>query len=170
MKTTLNLILLSGLMLAGGCTVGNNTEESYLNQFVKDGEPRRFQQIADAQAGTGAREDGMLHAWDFDGKDLSPMGREKLNDMVSADSLDTLVVHLDVKSDTFADRKSSVVAYLQDRGIANSHMSVIEGVNDSNLTPAAPGMAAYAKTDTSVEASGGSSNTSTASASAGAAK
>jgi len=160
MKMTLNLILLGGLMLAGGCTVGKNTEESYLNQFVKDGEPRRFQQVADAQAATGAREDGMLRAWDFDGKDLSPLGREKLNSIVAADSLEAITVHLDVKSDTFADRKASVVAYLQDKGIENSHMAVVEGVNEATRTPAQPGLTAYAKTDTASESSTSSSMTS----------
>ncbi len=148
MKISLNLILLGGLMLAGGCTVGNNTEESYLNQFVKDGEPRRVQNIYDAQAAVGAREDGMLRAWDFDGKDLSPLGREKLSSIVAADSFDTIKVYLDVKSDTFAGRKQSVVAFLQDKGVADSHMAVIEGVNERALTPAAAGINGYAKTDT----------------------
>ena len=165
MKISLNLILLGGLLLAGGCTVGNNTEESYLNQFVKDGEPRRFQTIADAQTATGAREDGMLHAWHFDGKDLSPLGREKLSSIVEADSLAPLTIHLDVKSDTFADRKQSVVAFLQDKGVANAHMVVIEGVNDDTLTPAKDGLTNYPKTDTAASSTSGEASSSTASAS-----
>lgn len=170
MKNFLNLIVLGGMILAGGCTVGQNTEESYMNQFVKEGEPRRVRQLADAQAATGAREDGMLHAWDFDGKDLSPLGREKLSSIVAADSLDTITVYLDVKPSTFADRKTSVVAFLQDKGVANGHMAVIEGVNEGTMTPAAAGIAAYAKTDTASDTSATSSSSSGGSSSAAASK
>ena len=157
MKTSLKMLALTAVLFAGGCATENVTEESYFNKFVPDDAPRRMHEISRAQTAVGDREDGTLYAWHFDGKDLSPLGREKLSYIVDADSNEPIVIHMDVKSETFAERKKSVVAYLQDQGVANSHMNVIEGVNDATLTPAAPGLAAYAKTDTSVEASSGSS-------------
>jgi len=169
MKTSLRFILLGGLLLAVGCKgpAQQDTDESYLSKFVPDGEPRRVQEIAAAQVASGAREDGMLYAWDFDGKDLSPLGREKLGEIADADSMEPLAIHLDVNPDTFADRKASVVAYLQDKGIATSHLAITQGVNESTYSPAAAGLAGYAKTDTAEQASAGSSaNSNTASASA----
>jgi len=160
MKTSLKMLALTTVLFAGGCATENVTEESYFNKFVPDDAPRRVQDLARTQTAVGDREDGTLYAWHFDGKDLSPLGREKLSYIVDADSNEPIVIHMDVKTETFAERKKSVVAFLQDQGVANSHMNVIEGVNDAKLYPAAPGLAAYAKTDTSVESSGGYNSTS----------
>ena len=163
MKTSLKLIILGGSLFAAGCaSAPHDTDESYFNKFVPDGEPRRATIMADAQAAQGAREDGMLHAWHFDGKDLSPLGREKLASIADADSVAPLTIHLDVKDDTFADRKKSVVAFLEDKGIADAHMVIVQGVNEDNLTPAVAGIATYAKTDTAGDAAGGGASSSTA--------
>ncbi len=172
MKNSLKLILLGGLLVATGCAQNHvhDTESSYFNEFVPDGTPRRTQDFMKAQAAVGARNDGMLYAWHFDGKDLSPLGREKLASIVDADSIDTITIYVDVKSDTFADRKASVAAYLEDLGVAKSHMNVVAGVNENTLTPVAGGLATYAKTDTAVEASSGSSANSNTSSGSGTGK
>jgi len=172
MKTSLKLIVLGGLLIVAGCGDRKpTTEESYLNPFVPDGSPRRVTAIENAQVAVGSREDGMLYAWHFDGKELNSLGREKLASIVEADSNEPIAIYLDVKSDTFASRKASVVAYMQDSGIADSHMKVTEGINPSTLTPVADGLTNYGKTDTAVAASSGSSaNSNTASGTAAATK
>ncbi len=152
-----NLTLVAAIILIAGCR-HQDTEQSYLTPFVPDGELRRSQEIVNMQAAVGAREDATLYGWHFDGVNLSPLGREKLDFLVQADTYDTVPIYLSVKADTFAGRKASLVAYLKDQGLADSHVNVIEGVNTQMLTPAVSGLAGLAKTDTS-ESTGLSSST-----------
>lgn len=165
MKTWLK-ITLTGLLLASGCAK-KDSEESYMNPFVPDVELRRVHMALDAQAAVGAREDGILYAWHFDGQDLSPLGREKLDQIVEADTLDVLSIYVDVRPATFAARKQSVLAYLQDKGLATSHVNIIEGINEETLTPAVAGLANLPKTETSADEAassttdGASANTAT---------
>src|SRR5687768_14787184 len=114
MKLALNTVILAAAVLLTGCAKEDQPPHS--GHFPKEGEVRRVTQFANAQAAVGAREDAILYAWHFDGKDLSPLGREKLNYIVEADTLDTLTISLDVKNDTFADRRKSVEAYMVDKG------------------------------------------------------
>jgi hypothetical protein len=153
MKLALKTIVLAAAMLATGCAKDRQPPQA--DTFTPEGEPRRVTMFADAQAAVGAREDGTLYAWHFDGKDLSPLGREKLDQMVAADTLDTLKVYLDVKEGTYADRSKSVMAYLQDKGLATAHVKVIDGINDNTLKPAAENIAMYNKTDTAESSSTG---------------
>jgi hypothetical protein len=71
------------------------------------------------------------------------------------DTLDTVRVYLDVKSDTFGARSKSVMAYLQDKGMAASHVKVLEGINDETLNPASDNIAYLPKTDTANSEAGG---------------
>jgi hypothetical protein len=148
MKNALTTIALTAVVLMTGCAANKEDRPPLLGTFPADGATRRVSTIAAAQAAIGAREDGILYAWHFDGKDLSPLGREKLDQIAEADTLANLNIYLDVKADTFGDRQKSVNAYLQDKGMAASHVVVIEGLDNTPLTPAAPGIAGLAKTDT----------------------
>lgn len=146
MKIALNTVILAAAVLLTGCAKDDQPPHS--GHFPKAGEERRVTQFANAQAAVGAREDATLYAWHFDGKDLSPLGREKLNYIADADTLDTLTICLDVKSDTFGERRKSVEAYMVDKGLAASHLKVTEGINNDTLNPVSDNIAAYAKTDT----------------------
>src|SRR5262245_13006825 len=115
MKNALNtLFLTAAVLVLTGCA--KDKQPPHSGYFVAEGEERRVAQFAKAQAAVGAREDATLYAWHSDGKDLSPLGREKLDYIIEADTLDTLNVYLDVKSTTFADRRKSVEAYMSDKG------------------------------------------------------
>ncbi|CAN5536570.1 hypothetical protein BH10PLA1_BH10PLA1_11220 [soil metagenome] len=172
MKTSLKLIVLGGMLIVAGCGDRKpTTEESYMSPFVPDGEVRRVTMIQNQQAAVGAREDGMLYAFHFDGKDLNSLGRDKLASIVEADSVEPISIYLEVKPDTFDARKASVVAYLQDSGVVESHMKLVQGINPSTLNPVADGLTNYGKTDTAATASAGSSaNSNTASSGSGATK
>jgi hypothetical protein len=146
MKIALNTVILAAALVLTGCAKEDQPPHS--GHFPKEGEERRATQFARAQAAVGAREDATLYAWHFDGKDLSPLGREKLAYIVEADTLDTLNIHLDVKPETFGERRKSVEAYMIDKGLAASHVKVTEGINSDTLNPAADNLAAWAKTDT----------------------
>ena len=146
MKTALKTVILTAALIATGCAREKRPPE--LNTFVPEGQVRRSQQFQAQMAANGAREDGILYAWHFDGKDLSPLGREKLDSIADADTLAPLNIYLDVKGDTFADRSKSVTAYMQDKGLAAAHVKVTEGINENATKPVTENLANYGKTDT----------------------
>jgi hypothetical protein len=160
------LVMTAAVLVLTGCA--KEKQPPHSGHFLEEGADRRYNQFSKAQAAVGSREDGMLYAWHFDGKDLSPLGREKLNYIVEADTLDTLTVYLDVKQDTFADRRKSVEAYMLDKGLAASHVKIVDGINEGTLNPVADNIGHYAKTDTgttdtSTKSGEGSSSSSEAS-------
>jgi hypothetical protein len=159
MKTALNTLILAAAMLVVGCKASKDEKPPMMSTFVPEGEVRRSEQFARMQAATGALEDGILYPWHFDGQQLSPLGREKLDLIADADTDAPISVYLDVKSNTFADRSKSVTAYLQDKGMAVAHVKVLEGINEATLNPAADNLAYRSKTDSKAE--GGGKTTST---------
>src|SRR6516164_1829960 len=104
MRTTNRWIKL-GLMLlvsAGGCASAreNMRRQAERDAFPPADDTRSYQRFAIAQAGVGARHDGMLYAYHFDGDRLNSLGEHKLSMMLRANDHDfPVVVYLNFPAD-----------------------------------------------------------------------
>jgi hypothetical protein len=165
--STLRTILLLSLGTVG--LTGCGTDGSYSKDFFPptDGN-RRVDQIVNAQADKGAAEDATLQSYHFDGKKLNSLGCEKLDRMIPDDADADITVYVNLTdSDISSARKTDVIAYLGEWGIASSHVKVVAGENPDNSTPSEEQILNLTKADTG-EAGGSSSGGSSGGATSGA--
>ena len=150
MKTKTTLALLATLSLSG--LIGCQTDQSSLQDFFPDKQERKVNQFVDSQTTAGARQDAMLQDCHFTGGKVNSLGESKL-DLMMPDEQDAdlwVYVNLPAGEMTTA-RKDSVSDYLHYRGLDASHVKMVDGPNPNTLSPAAPGVAALVKTETSSE-------------------
>jgi hypothetical protein len=119
------------------------------DRFPREDEPRQIHRVFDAQAAAGARADATLHACHFDTggtpTSLNSLGEEKLELMLLADASLPMVVYLDVaKDETYASREQAVRVYLKDRGLTDAQVTLVQGQNKHNTSPAAARLQAAA--------------------------
>ena len=106
------------------------------------------QNIALAQAKKGARNDGMLQPYHFDGDHLNSLGEAKLDRMISDDPNAMTTIYLNFsESEMLNQRRDDVVAYLRDSGVEESRLTFVSGPNPATLTPAAAGLARINRTE-----------------------
>ncbi len=150
-------ILSAGLLLliVTGCSSPKNHihGEDFSNHEVQCA----TQRLAEVQAASGARADGMLHARDFDGGVINSLGRSKLDLMIQDDQpITPLVVYLDLPEGNALNkaRHDSTVQFLKDRGLLDSQIKIENGINPGALNAAAPNLARLSKTESSTEVGG----------------
>src|SRR3982751_1213691 len=110
--STLRTILLLSLGPVGLTACG--TDGSYYKDFFPPADgTRRVDQIANAQADNGAREDATLQGHHFDGKKLNSLGCEKLDRMIPDDPDADITVYVNLPDSEIATaRKTDVITYL----------------------------------------------------------
>ncbi|HEY2585478.1 MAG TPA: hypothetical protein VGI81_06935 [Tepidisphaeraceae bacterium] len=127
------------VMLTAGChhsadNAARPLPEMHGEAFPPDSDTRAVLEVNTAQAAAGARQDASLYAVHFDATGLNSLGRRKLDLMLADETpAEPLVVYLDLPADTDAPaaqkNRQSVVAYLKDRGLQDSQISLIDGPN-----------------------------------------
>jgi hypothetical protein len=145
MKTTIlasTLALTSGMSLAPGCNYSERDLDPTLNSFFVEGgtDAPRAGVLADAQAASGARAEGMLYEQHFDGPRLSSLGEHKLALMLADDDgVDPMVVYVDLGDNDAraAHRRDAVTLFLKERGLRDDQMMVVTGDNPAARSPAA---------------------------------
>ncbi|HSU69304.1 MAG TPA: hypothetical protein VLJ39_20630 [Tepidisphaeraceae bacterium] len=103
-------------------------------RFVPDSDRRAVSDVKLAQAASGARQDATIYPYHFDGTGLNPLGRRKLDLMLTDETpTEPLTVYLDLPAGTPAAQHRQVVAqYLRDRGLQNSQIDLRDGPNPRN--------------------------------------
>ena len=139
---TFTLALAPGLLLAQGCNYSDRDLDPTLEGFFVEGgaEPSRAAALADAQAASGARAEGMLYEQHFDGPRLNSLGEQKLALMLADDDgVDPMVVYVDLSENDprAAHRRDAVTLFLKDRGLRDDQMTVVTGDNPAARSPAA---------------------------------
>jgi hypothetical protein len=136
-----------GIVLAtmGGCAAQERKQAAFFPQR----ESRAIDAAAEAQAGNGARRDGMLRAVHFDGDQLNALGQRKLDLMARGIGEGTLTVYVDVPDKEAADEdhRQVIVAYLHDQGLKDEQIQVKHGINPSALGSAEAGLSRLSKTE-----------------------
>src|SRR3954468_13176560 len=147
-------IIVFTLLVLASC---QNKEQSSLdptitNFFPEDtGEARKPTQFAEAMGASGARADGTLSKYHFDGGALNSLGEEKLALMLkdgAAPSPLTVYLNLEQKAPTAQQREAAVTTFLKDKGLDEKQIAIVYGYNPSSWSPAADPLLKLKKTET----------------------
>lgn len=131
------------LLMLGGCT----DQQAHRQAFFPEKPGEGVYAAADIQAAAGARNDAMLRPLHFDGNKLNSLGQCKLDCMTRDAGESVLTVYLDLPKDATAQRKDAVVAYLHEKGLKDSQISLKQGVNPATLSPSEDGLTRLSKTE-----------------------
>jgi hypothetical protein len=166
------------LGLTTGCHSSNNnpppsTALIHGEGFPPDSDMRAVWNIRTAQAAAGARKDGSLYEMHFDSAGLNSLGQQKLDLMLADEEpADPLVIYLDLPASTLTDKdRLSVIAYLKDRGLPESQVSLKEGPNPraaASAADASAGLQALQNPGAATPGAGGAPTASPSAAASGA--
>ncbi len=123
---TLRMLLVPPILLAmAGCASTDYDKQSY--DF--DARQSRTRAILDAQHARGAAADASLNRHHFEDGRLNGLGRDKLDRMLAAGGLESLVVHVDFRGpDAEVDAMvQAVQAYLAAGGVVVTEQMVVAG-------------------------------------------
>jgi hypothetical protein len=150
-KSLTILTAAAALFALAGCQA-EQYDPSLHGFFPEDvGDVRKPDAWAEAQAASGARSDAMLCKSHFDGPRLNSLGEAKLSLMLKDDdACEPMTVYLNVpdKDDLANARKSAVVTYLKDTGLADNQISIVYGDNPATHNPTAKFLPNLSKTET----------------------
>ena len=109
------------LILLAGCESAreNVRKQAENDAFQPEDNNRAYRRFALAQEAVGARHDGMLYSYHFDGDQLNSLGEHKLTAMLGAnDRAFPVVVYLNCPEEGLMDkRKQAVATYFLDSGL-----------------------------------------------------
>lgn len=119
------------------------------DKFPLEDDNRPYRRVAIMQTAVGARRDGMLYDYHFDGDSLNSLGREKLSCMLQANDHDfPLKVYMNFPEETHvANRKQSVSTYLIDSGLRDNQVAYEYGFNPKATSSASKNLARISKTE-----------------------
>src|SRR5437660_1381568 len=122
-NTMTRFIRLSGLclMVLAGCEAAmeNNRKQAANDAFQPEDDTRSYRRFAIAQEAAGARHDGMLYDYHFDGDRLNSLGEHKLAVMLrDNDHAFPVVVHMNFPDDSHQKpRRQAVATFMMDAGL-----------------------------------------------------
>jgi hypothetical protein len=147
------IVAATALLLLGGCqdAKDNMAKQRESDQFSPDDDSRAYRKFAAAQEGVGARSDGMLYAYHFDGDHLNSLGAQKLSLMLKDnDRAFPVVVYMNVSDDDHLKaREDAVTLYMTDSGLQNDQVKFALGLNPHATSSAAQNLGRYNKTEDS---------------------
>jgi hypothetical protein len=141
------------LLVLASCQGNDRSLDPTISGFFPEdtGEVRKPTQFAEAMAASGARSDGTLSRYHFDGSALNSLGEEKLALMLKDGAAPApLTVYLNVgqKDAEASQREASVVNFLKDKGLGERQIAVVYGYNPAAWSPAAGPLSKMKKTET----------------------
>jgi len=151
MKTKLTWIATLAVLAIAGChDVKSQMEREKENDaFAPNDDNRSYRKIMIAQEAAGARADGMLYGYHFDGEHLNSLGQRKLSLMVKDnDQAFPITVYMNFPNDDHLKaRQDAVATYLADAGLHDNQMKFEVGPNPNNTSSAAQNLNRYLKTE-----------------------
>ena len=166
MKTNTNWIKLTGasaaavlgLVLCAGCSHDPEPKAQFRNvvkenqerdAFPPEDDTRPYRRFMIAQAAAGARHDGMLYEYHFDGDVLNSLGQSKLSLMLKDnDRAFPVVVYMNVTDDGHVKaRETAVATFLVDSGLKDHQVRFETGPNPNARSSASQNLARYNKTE-----------------------
>jgi hypothetical protein len=122
------------------------------NFFAEDaGAADKAGRFVGAMSAAGARADGTLSNYHFDGRRLNSLGEDKLARMMSDERAAEpmrVYLNLDERDSASKDRRAAALAFLKDAGLSESQVEVVFGQNPENWSPAALQIENLPKTET----------------------
>jgi hypothetical protein len=147
-KIYLTIAAAALIALASGCNENKDkSADIHGEQFVPNDTLRSSQKFMMVQIANGARHDATLHAQHFNGKDLSSLGEQKLDEMVESDQVNepfTVWINLPKDDPTTTERTDAVTHYLKDKGLSDDQIKIEYGENPNSYAPSAPAINALA--------------------------
>src|SRR4051812_38489939 len=147
-----SIIIFTLLVLASCQNKEQSLDPTLTGFFPEDtGEVRKPTQFAEAMAASGARADGTLSKYHFDGGALNSLGEEKLALMLkdgAAPSPLTVYLNLEQKAPTAQQREAAVITFLKDKGLDEKQIAFVYGYNPGAWAPAAGPLSKMKKTET----------------------
>jgi hypothetical protein len=154
MNKTTNITLklaAAAMLLLTGCRAAQSkmATEKANDQFAPVDENRSTRRTAIAQEAAGARHDGMLYTYHFDGEHLNSLGRHKLSLMMrNNDAAFPIVVYMNLADDAhMKTRQEAVATYLADAGLHQDQLRLEVGPNPNATSSAAQNLGRYGKTE-----------------------
>src|SRR6185437_14033516 len=113
-KTSTHFLKFAGmaLILLAGCESAreNMRKQAENDAFPAEDDTRSYRRFALAQEAAGARHDGMLYSYHFDGDQLNSLGEHKLSAMLNAnDHAFPVVVYLNCPGEGQIDKRKQAV-------------------------------------------------------------
>ena len=151
-------IISFALLVLASC--GHHREEALdptlENFFAADGGGTggKAGQFVDVQAAAGARSDGTLSRYHFDGGHLNSLGEDKLSRMLKDDrAADPMRVYLNVdeRDGASAARRTAVLAFLKDAGLTDGQVEIVYGQNPENWSRTSRHLEDLKKTETGAQ-------------------
>ncbi len=143
------LIMLTTMALAVVTGCAQFERSVHNDDFPAEGPDRSYQRFAAAHESAGARHDGMLYAYHFDGDHLNSLGEHKLSAMLHTnDHALPLVVYVNAPDDAhLSPRKQAITTYLADAGIKDQQVRLEYGPNPNATSSAAANLMRLSKTE-----------------------
>ena len=139
------------LMLLAGCESAkeNMRKQARNDAFPPEDDTRAYRRFAMAQEAVGARHDGMLYGYHFDGDQLNSLGEHKLRAMLrSNDQAFPLVVYMNFPEESHVKpREAAVTTYLTDTGLQDHQLRFEVGPNPHATSSAAQNLSRLSKTE-----------------------
>jgi hypothetical protein len=146
----LRLAAISLLLLAGCENAKHNMEKNAANDaFLAEDEARSYRKFAIAQEAAGARHDGMLYDYHFDGSRLNSLGERKLSVMLrDNDHAFPVVIYLNSTDEPRAKaRREAVATYMMDCGLESAQVRFEAGPNPNAVSSGAQNLSRLSKTE-----------------------
>lgn len=166
-KTT-HFLKLAGilLMLTAGCETAkeNMRKQAEKDVFPAEDDNRSYRRFAAAQEAVGARHDGMLYDYHFDGDHLNSLGEKKLAAMLKAnDHAFPVIVYMNFPEESrLKPREAAVTTYLVDSGLQDHQLRFEVGPNPNATSSAAQNLARLSKTESESPVASNPTNSSAA--------
>jgi hypothetical protein len=155
------LLPASLLLMIAGCENHHWQTAEERDSFPAEDDTRSYRRVAVAQAAAGARLDGTLHDYHFEGNGLNSLGEARLELMLKDNSTAwPIVVYVDVADAKLREtRQQAIAAFLRDAGLLEAQYRFEAGPNPGVTSPAYPNLVRLNKTESeSGIAAGGSTD------------
>lgn len=141
----------AAMVLLAGCESAkeNMRKQAQHDAFPPEDDTRAYRRFASAQEAVGARHDGMLYAYHFDGDQLNSLGERKLSAMLKAnDQALPVVIYMNFPEEArLKPREAAVTTYLMDSGLQDHQLRFEVGNNPHATSSGAQNMARLSKTE-----------------------
>ncbi len=148
----------AALLALGGCQNENKPNGGFRDvmkeardrdNFPPEDDSRPYRRFVIAQVAAGARHDGMLYDYHFDGAQLNSLGEQKLSMMLKDnDHAFPVVVYMNLIEDgNEKARENAVATYLIDSGLQDQQVKFVAGPNPNARSSAAQNLGRFNKTE-----------------------
>ena len=148
-KRHLKLVALVLLVMSGCESNGHATKKRPDDSFLPEDDTRSYRRFAIAQEAAGARHDGMLYEYHFDGDRLNSLGEHKLAAMLKDNEhAFPVMVYLNFpEAEHQKLRQEAVSIFLLDCGLKDTQMQFAQGPNPHAASSGAHNLARLSKTE-----------------------